>query len=74
MTTLQLVGWKPGLQTVSLVQLVKNESTGSLIAAKRLVDELFEGRTVEVRFKTVEQAKAFRERAEALGAILRTNR
>lgn len=68
-TTLRMVGWKTGLQTVSLIQLVKEESTGSLSTAKRLVQALLEGNAVDVSFGSQTGAKAFQERAEGLGAI-----
>jgi hypothetical protein len=70
MTTLQMIGWKPGVQTVSLVQLIRDASTGSLTAAKQLVDDLLNGSPVEIQFSTPEQAQDFRERAESLGVII----
>jgi hypothetical protein len=70
MTKLQMIGWQPGLRTVSLVQLLKDKSTGSLAAAKTLADSLLDGEVVEIGFKTVAEAQAFREHAESLGVII----
>jgi hypothetical protein len=70
MKTLQLVGWKTGLQSVSLVQAMKEYSTGSLVEAKRLLDELLDGREVILAFETDEQRAEFRRLAEKFGAVV----
>lgn len=70
MTKLRMVGWKPGLQTVSFVELLKNEATGSLAEAKRLVDALLDGGELEVAFESEAKARSFRERAEQMGVVI----
>lgn len=71
MKTLELVGWKPGLQTVSLIEAVKIYSTGSLVKAKREVERLLAGETVLLNFESEEERTAFRAKAEGFGVTVR---
>lgn len=70
MTSLRLIGWKAGLQSVSLVQAMKEHSTGSLIEAKKLLDELLDGREITLAFETEGQRSKFHRLAEEFGAIV----
>jgi hypothetical protein len=69
MTTLEMTSWKEGLQTVSLIEVVKQYSTGSLIRAKAEVECLLLGEAVKLEFETESQKEAFRQKAETLGVI-----
>jgi hypothetical protein len=52
MTTLTMTSWKKGLQTVSLIEAVKQHSTGSLIEAKAEVERLLAGEAVTLEFSS----------------------
>jgi len=69
MTSITMTGWRRGLQTVSLTQLVRQYSTGSLIRAKAEVERLLDGESVTLKFASDEKKAEFKEKAEALGAI-----
>jgi hypothetical protein len=71
MQTLEMVGWKPGLQTVSLIEAANIYCTGSLVAAKREVERLLAGETVVLTFKSEEERTAFRTEAEGFGVTVR---
>jgi hypothetical protein len=69
MTTLQMTSWEKGLKTVSLIEAVKEYSTGSLIQAKAEVGRLLAGEVVILEFETELRKAEFQRKAEALGAI-----
>jgi len=73
MTTLDMMSWKKGLQTVSLIQAVQQYSTRSLIQAKAEVERLVAGETVRLEFESEARKQEFREKAEALGVICRNS-
>jgi hypothetical protein len=68
MTSIRLVGWKPGLQTVSLVLVVMKHTGASLIEAKGLVERLLDGNPVDLSFPDRKTCELFRTEAEGLGA------
>jgi hypothetical protein len=70
MTTLELTGWRPGLNTVALIDAVRTSRNKSLIDAKRTVERLLAGETVLLEFDTEEEKQAFRRTAESLGAVI----
>jgi hypothetical protein len=67
--TVRLIGWKPGLRTVSLIEAVLDCSTGSLAVAKEAVEDLLAGRQVTLTFRDEAVRDEFLRRAEACGAI-----
>lgn len=69
MTTLEMTSWKKGLQTVSLIEAVKEFSTGSLVEAKALVEKLLAGEAVKLEFETESKRAKFQRRAESFGVI-----
>jgi hypothetical protein len=69
MTTLKMIAWNKGLQTVSLIEAVRQYSTGSLIRAKSAVERLLAGESVTLEFDSEATKDEFRKKAEALGAI-----
>lgn len=71
MTTLDMVAWNKGLQAVSLIEAVKECSTGSLIRAKAEVERLLAGEVVVLHFESEGTKEEFKKRAEALGAVFR---
>jgi hypothetical protein len=71
MTTLNMVGWKEGLQTVSLIEAVKDSSTCSLILAKAKVERLLAGESVVLHFESERKKEEFKRKAEALGVVFR---
>ncbi len=71
LTRLELVGWRPGLQTVSLTQALRDHGSMSLWQAKKEVERLLVGETVVVEFATEKSKEMFREIAERLGTKVR---
>jgi hypothetical protein len=69
MTTLKMISWKKGLLAVSLIEAVKQHSTGSLIRAKAEVERLLAGDAVILEFSSESAKDEFRKKAESLGVI-----
>jgi hypothetical protein len=69
MTTLSMVSWRKGLRAVSLIEAVRDYSTGSLLRAKADVENLLAGQRVVLQFETDSKKNEFRTTAEALGVI-----
>jgi hypothetical protein len=69
MTKLSMVSWKKGLRTVSLIEAVRDYSTGSLVQAKADVENLLAGHRVVLQFESDVKKNEFRKKAEALGVI-----
>lgn len=67
MTNLTMISWKKGLRTVSLIEVVKQYSTGSLIRAKVEVERLLAGEAVTLEFSSESAKDEFRRKAEDLG-------
>ena len=70
MTFLDLTGWRPGLNTVALIEAIKLCRSRSLASAKRDVERLLDGETIRLEFDTEEEKEAFRMKAEGLGVIV----
>jgi hypothetical protein len=65
-----MTGRKKGLETISLIQAVKEFSTNSSLAdAKSDVERLIAGQTVKLKFENESKKEEFRMKAEGLGAI-----
>jgi hypothetical protein len=69
MTMLTMRSWKEGLQTVSLIETVKQYSAGSLAQAKAEVERLLVGEAVVLAFSSEAARSEFKLKAETLGAI-----
>jgi hypothetical protein len=61
--------WKKGLQTVSLIEAVRQHSTGSLAQAKVEVERLLVGEMVTLTFSSETAKSEFKTKAEAYGVI-----
>lgn len=61
--------WRIGLQSVSLIDLIRQYSTGSLIQAKIKVDQLLDGKMVSLDFASEKLMAEFKIKAERLGVI-----
>ena len=70
MSSITMTGWRTGPQTVSLIELVKQYSTGSLIGAKSEIERLLAGESVKLEFDSDARKEEFKKKAESLGAIL----
>jgi hypothetical protein len=68
MTEVRLVGWRPGLQSESLIQAIYHHAGIPLREAKSLVEDLLAGRSIAVSFSDAAQADAFRALAGTLCA------
>jgi len=68
MTEVNIVGWRKGLLTVSLIRAMHDHAGIRLREAKALVEELLSGRSIAVSFTDAAQADAFRALASRLGA------
>jgi hypothetical protein len=71
MSDLIITGWKPGLQTISLMQLLRANSGMGLQQAKQAVDDLLDGKEIRLWGLSEERALALRQEAEALNAVCR---
>ena len=69
MKELVMISWKTGTQVVSLIEAVKEYSTGSLIKAKADVERLLSGHPVTLRFATETAMEEFRWKAEGFGVV-----
>lgn len=67
MTTLRLIGWDKGLQTVSLISDIHEFSDVSLSQAKGMVEKLLSGEIVELEFSELEKMQSFRRVALSTG-------
>ncbi len=71
MSELIITGWKPGLQTISLVRLLMANSGMGLGQAKRAVEELMGGKQIRLLDLSEEQAQQLQQEVEALNAVCR---
>jgi hypothetical protein len=71
MTTLELTTWKPGLNTVALIDSVRTHACRSLSEAKRDVERFLDGESVLLEFATENSRESFRKEAEELGVSVR---
>ena len=69
MSQLTIRSWKKGLQTVSLIEAIRQYSTGSLIRAKTEVERLLAGEVITLEFSSDELKHEFMRKAEACGAV-----
>jgi len=69
MTRLTMVSWKKGLQTVSLMDAVREHSGASLSQAKAAVERLLAGEPVSLDFPSQAACEKFRMKAESCGVI-----
>jgi hypothetical protein len=71
MSDLTITGWKPGLQTISLVQLLRASSGMGLQQARRAVEELMDGKEIRLSGLSEERAQVLRQEIEDLNAVCR---
>jgi len=64
-----ILGWRPGLKSVSLVKLLQEHTNYSLKMAKEIVDRCLKGETVAVEMATQMEAERLAREASSLGAI-----
>ena len=64
-----ILGWRPGLKSVSLVKLLQEHNNYSLKMAKEIVDRCLKGETVAVEMATQMEAERLAREASSLGAI-----
>jgi len=66
---LVITGWKPGLKTISLMDVLRKSCDMGLKQSKGAVDGLLEGRQICISGLDEEVAATVRREVEALGAI-----
>ena len=71
MSDLVITGWKPGLQTISLIQLLRAKSDMGLRQAKLAVEDLMCGKEIRLSGLSEERARELRHEVENLKAICR---
>jgi hypothetical protein len=69
MSDVIITGWKPGLQTISLMRLLRANSDMTLQQAKQAVEELMDGKEICLRDISDGRASELREQIEALNGI-----
>lgn len=72
MASLMLVGWKPGLKVISLIELLRSQAGLSLREAKASAEKLLTGESVSVSFGDAMLRDGFRRAAEELGVEVET--
>jgi hypothetical protein len=70
MTTINIVGWSPGFQTVSAIQLLADKAQLGLSEAKRQIERLLSGESIHVEINTGLDATTLVTRLVELGAIV----
>jgi ribosomal protein L7/L12 len=68
---LVISGWKYGLQTISLIRVVRTNSGMGLLEAKQAVEGLLDGKEICLSGLSEDRALALRQEIEALNAICR---
>jgi hypothetical protein len=69
MIELRLVGWKKGLQTISLIHAVREYAGTPMSGAKSIVEDLLRGQVMTLQFSDRTKMETFRDLAEKLGVI-----
>jgi hypothetical protein len=70
MIKVKLIGWKKGLQTISLIKLTQQLSNNSLSSAKDLIEQLISGKEVTLTFQDESTSDKFKKEAAILGAVI----
>jgi hypothetical protein len=68
-----ILGWRPGLKSVSLIKLLQERANYSLRMAKEIVDRCLEEETVAIEVATLMEAERLASEASSLGAITAVN-
>lgn len=66
---MRLVGWRRGLRSLSLIELVRGATGSSLTEAKGVLDRLLDGQGHSFVFESARAASEFISAAEELGAL-----
>jgi ribosomal protein L7/L12 len=69
MTNIKLTGWQVGMRKISLTKLLQDKGGLSLANAKRVVDDILDGREVSLQLPAGEDANAVAAALRDLGAI-----
>ena len=64
---LQFVGWRPGLQTIAVMKLLRSQAGLDLMQAKTLVEEVMTGQQRFVELEDIERANRLAEEVRSLG-------
>lgn len=65
----KLMGWKEGMQKISLTKLQTKYFNISLKQAKSNVDGLLDGKNIEIDVESIEDARIFIKEARKIGVI-----
>ncbi len=69
MSRVIITGWEEGLKKISLSRLLQDEAGLTISQAKHAVDEVLEGRRVELTFSSSAAAERFAAAARRLHAV-----
>jgi hypothetical protein len=69
MNTIRITGWKPGLQTISMIVALRGYANLGLTEAKSIVDRVLAGEVVEVQAYDARCAQKLLADLMRLGAI-----
>ncbi|GEM_PF-3241789 len=69
MTKIVFYKWQPGFDKIGFYRLLRKELGYSLATAKKTVDLLMEGKTIEIELTSPELAEQILRQAEQLGAV-----
>jgi len=70
MVVVNCVSWRPGLQVVSLIELVRDVRGHGLLQAKREVEEFLAGAELKIVFLDETSAEEIEKRLQALGVTV----
>jgi hypothetical protein len=71
MMELTIIGWKPGLRTISLMDTLRANCGMGLRQAKEAVEHLLDGGEIQIPDLGEDRALALRREIEAAGAVCR---
>lgn len=71
MTELHIVGWREGLQKISMTRLLKEQAGLRLSEAKSCTDRVLENELVIIQILDADNARKLAEQLEHMGAIVK---
>jgi ribosomal protein L7/L12 len=69
MKTLQITGWKPGLDKIALTKIIRSHTGFGLAEAKRCTDDVLENKPVIFKGLKSSDADAFLADVQSIGAV-----
>ena len=71
MSKVHITGWHPGLQKVTAIKYLVQDTPYGLKEAKDCIDKVVDGGQVTIPFASAAKAKALAAKLEGVGAVVR---